>query len=57
LVLPCSAFAKGKSSSGSVIRNLSVLGDKLLFTAPNGVDAAGLSTDDELYTLSVMGSN
>lgn len=43
-------------SFGYSVENLIVLGNQLLFTAPNGVDADGLSTDSELFALSVIGS-
>jgi ELWxxDGT repeat protein len=44
------------SSSGYAIRNLTVVGNTLLFTAPNGVGANGLSTDNELFALKVTES-
>ena len=37
---------------GYGINNLTVVGNKLLLTAPNGVDADGLNTDTELFALS-----
>jgi hypothetical protein len=39
-------------SYGYAINNLTVLGNKLLFTAPNGVDENGFSTDIELFAAS-----
>jgi ELWxxDGT repeat protein len=38
---------------GYAIDNLTVLGNKLLFTAPNGVDAGGFSNDTELFAASM----
>jgi ELWxxDGT repeat protein len=44
------------SSFGYSIRNLTVLENQLLFTAPNGVGSDGISTNSELFTVSVTGS-
>jgi hypothetical protein len=41
------------SSFGYSIRNLVALGDQLLFTAPNAVDASGMSIDHELFSVRV----
>ncbi|HEY1582001.1 MAG TPA: ELWxxDGT repeat protein [Chthoniobacterales bacterium] len=38
---------------GYGINNLTVLGNKLLFTAPNGIDQQGFSTDTELFAASM----
>jgi ELWxxDGT repeat protein len=38
---------------GYGINNLTVLGSRLLFTAPNGVDSEGFSTDTELFQAAV----
>jgi ELWxxDGT repeat protein len=38
---------------GYAIENLTRLGNQLLFTAPNDVDADGFSTDKELFTVSL----
>ncbi len=38
---------------GYAIGNLTVLGNQLLFTAPNGVDADGFSTDTELFAIAL----
>jgi ELWxxDGT repeat protein len=38
-------------ASGYSIQNLTLLGNKLLFAAPAGVDAEGLSINTELYSL------
>lgn len=38
---------------GYGINNLTVLGNKLLFTAPNGVDGQGFSIDTELFAASM----
>jgi ELWxxDGT repeat protein len=40
-------------ASGYSIRNLTLLGDKILFAAPTGADAEGLSINTELYSLEV----
>lgn len=42
------------SSHGYTIRHLTVVGDTLLFTAPNGVDADGISTDIELFAVNAI---
>ena len=41
------------NSFGYAIENLTKFGDKLLFTAPNDVDADGFSTDNELFAISL----
>jgi ELWxxDGT repeat protein len=45
------------TSTGYSIRNLTVVGNTLLFTAPNSVNADGISADHELFSLSVIGAN
>jgi ELWxxDGT repeat protein len=40
-------------SVGYSINNLTLLGDRLLFSAPSGVDAEGISINTELYSLVV----
>jgi len=45
-------FEEPGVSYGYAINNLTVLGNKLLFTAPNGVDENGFSTDIELFAAS-----
>jgi ELWxxDGT repeat protein len=40
-------------ANGYSIRNLTLLGNQLLFTAPSGVDADGLSINSELYSLGI----
>jgi len=49
-------FEEPGSSFGYSIRNLVARGTQLLFTAPNWVDANGVSTDHELFSVSVTGS-
>ncbi len=39
--------------TGVTADHLTVLGNKLLFTAPNGVDRQGFSTDTELFAASM----
>ena len=39
--------------TGYAIRHLTVLGNQLLFSAPTGANAEGLSTDVELYSLNL----
>jgi ELWxxDGT repeat protein len=38
---------------GYPIDHLTVLGNKLLFTAPNGIDGNGFSNDTELFAASM----
>jgi ELWxxDGT repeat protein len=40
-------------SSGFTIRNLTLLGDRLLFTAPTAVDSGGFSINTELYSITL----
>jgi ELWxxDGT repeat protein len=40
-------------ASGYSIRNLTLLGNKILFAAPAGADAEGLSINTELYSLEI----
>jgi ELWxxDGT repeat protein len=40
-------------SNGYSIRNLTLLGNQLLFTAPTGADGEGLSINTELYSLGI----
>lgn len=46
-------FQEPGKSYGYAIDNLTPLGNKLLFTAPNGVDADGFSNDIELFSIAL----
>ncbi len=46
-------FQEPGNNFGYAIDHLTVLGNRLLFTAPNGVDADGFSNDMELFAASM----
>ena len=46
-------FQEPGNNFGYAIDNLTVLRNRLLFTAPNGLDADGFSNDVELFAASM----